>query len=57
MPETLPNSKSTCCGAPLFTGYMSPIDEAPTLVCSRCHGRDREAEKKYDEEQRQKQKR
>lgn len=48
MPEILEGFKSNCCHAPLYMGYMTPIDTAPTLVCTRCHCRDREAEKKYD---------
>jgi hypothetical protein len=50
MPEIIHDSKSTCCGAPLHSGYMTPIDTAPTLVCSRCGCRDVEAEKKNDED-------
>lgn len=39
---------SSCCNAPLHAGLASPIDTAPTLTCSKCHTRDKEAEKKYD---------
>lgn len=39
---------SNCCGALLHAGLTSPIDTAPTLICGKCHIRDKEAEKKYD---------
>jgi hypothetical protein len=38
--------KSTCCNAPIDKRFLyMPWDEPPYYFCSKCHERDKEAEK------------